>query len=175
MTEVVPRDPVAAGLANQVLDDVILRLEEGAGVDRELDLAILNLWNEHPYRWSGVHEIAPGPRDIAVREIPSEFPPEFARFCMDRDEHSIVVVPRYTDSQDAGARLAMQLLPGRRRLTVHWDEDDAGFVQVGGRPEGNLSPAWIWTEAHAPSSARAQVAAILRAYAQKPATRSKEL
>ncbi|CAH1689027.1 conserved hypothetical protein [Hyphomicrobiales bacterium] len=176
MTEVSAIESLANATAVGVggLDDIVLLLEEGDGPDRDLDLAVFNLWNEQPYRWSGIHEITSGLRDIAVLDIPADLEPDFARFCVERDENSIVVVPRYTESQDAGARLATQILPGRRRLTLNFEDGVGGFVQVGWRPEGSAVPAWIWTEAHAQSAARAQVAAILRAYAQKPALRSKE-
>lgn len=169
----VEADPVVT--AGRSIEDVIRCLEDGEGADRDLDLAILNLWSEHPYRWSSLNDAVSVPLGLAVRDLPSDMPADFARFYMDRDENSVVVVPRYTESQDAGAALVKQLLPGRRRVTVNFEDDVGGFVQVGWRPEGSRIPSWIWTEAHAPCAARAQVAAILKVYAQKPSTRSKEL
>ena len=155
-------ESVALGMAS--IDRVVKALEENDGADRELDLAILNVWADPAYRWSGVHEILSGPRDIAVRDLPCDLPPDFAHFCMEHDEHSIVSVPRYTISVDAGAGLAGRILPGRRRFSMSISDDCTSFVEVGWRPEGSKDPRWIWAEGHAPSPARAQIAAILRAF-----------
>lgn len=99
------------------------RVRASSGPDRELDLALLNLYYaaDVPYRWSSspflVNRDGSQQREIAVLDFPEAMPPEEQEFYRTYSEAhgglpSALTPPAFTGSVDAALALVERMLPG---------------------------------------------------------------
>ncbi len=117
------------------------RVEDGEKPDRELDAAIQRT-------------LAGSPTDHW--------------YSFGGSHYTDYTVPALTSSLDAAVTVMESLLPGRRKVLMEFRDAGSAKVELGWHPEGQGDPRWVWTESAATTSARALLAATLRAIAAQP-------
>lgn len=142
---------------------VIEQIETGQGVDRDIDLHVVNLFAVPPYRWSELSAEIGGKKEIAVREFPETIPGEITIELLNRDEYLPIIVPKFTTTLDATKMLIETRLPGKRKVTLEFKTDGNSYAEIGWRPQGARSPEWIWTQGIGATPEKALLAAFLRA------------
>lgn len=146
---------------------LIEKIETGEGVDREIDLAVVNLFSDPPYRWSDIPEKIGGKHEIAVRDFPEALPGEITVDLMDHENYLPIIVPKYCSSLDTTKKLIETRLIGRRKISIEFKTDGSGLADIGWHPAGAHSPEWNWAQGIGETPEKALLAAFLRAFIRR--------